>query len=139
MHSIIKLGGFLIATCALGIPAALGQAGQCCMGMPRYDASTETKISGTVQEVVQPQRGRMDGIHLMVKAESGIIEVHLGPASFIAREGFSFAKGDAVEITGSKVTINGAEVVIAREVVKDGKTLTLRDKTGRPMWAGRRT
>ena len=139
MHSIIKLGGFLIVTCALGIPSALGQAGQCCMGMPRYDASTETKISGAVQEVVQPQRGRMNGIHLMVKAESGIIEVHLGPASFIAREGFSFAKGDAVEVIGSKVTINGAEVVIAREVVKDGKTLILRDKTGRPMWAGRRT
>jgi hypothetical protein len=28
------------------------------------------------------------------------------------------------------------EFVTAREVVKDGKTLTLRDKTGTPQWAG---
>ncbi|HVY94413.1 MAG TPA: hypothetical protein VHA14_16745, partial [Bryobacteraceae bacterium] len=50
--------------------------------------------------------------------------------------GFKFAKGDSVEITGSKVTMNGEEWIIAREVTKDGKTLTLRDKDGNPKWSG---
>ncbi len=57
-------------------------------------------------------------------------------AAFVSDKGFSFAKGDAVEVTGSKVTLTGKEYVIAREVVKDGKTLTLRDKNGIPEWAG---
>ena len=43
-----------------------------------------------------------------------------------------------MEVTGSKVTVSGKEYVVAREVVKDGKTLTLRDKTGIPAWAGQR-
>jgi hypothetical protein len=108
------------------------------MKMQRYDPSTETNITGTVQDVLQPQRGRMTGTHLVVKTETGTTEVHLGPASFLTRQGFSFVKGDAVEIIGSKVTISGTEALLAREVSKDGKKLTLRDKTGRPMWAGRR-
>lgn len=35
--------------------------------------------------------------------------------------------------------MRGTEYVIAREVVKDGKTLILRDKSGAPQWAGRAT
>jgi hypothetical protein len=74
----------------------------------------------------------------MVKTEAETMDVRLGPASFVSGKGFTFAKGDAVEITGSKVSMDGKDAVIAREVVKDGKTLTLRDKMGRPMWSGGR-
>ena len=109
------------------------------MRMPRYDASTEVTISGTVQDVLHPQMGRMDGTHLVLKTETETIEVHLGPSNFVSDKGFTFAKGDSVQVLGSKVTIGGNQAVLAREVTKDGKTLTLRDKTGRPLWAGRKT
>ena len=79
----------------------------------------------------------MMGTHLLVKTNTETIEVNLGPANFISREGFTFAKGDSVEILGSKAPMGDAEVLIAREVTKDGKKLTLRDETGRPLWAGR--
>jgi DNA/RNA endonuclease YhcR with UshA esterase domain len=105
------------------------------MSMPRYDVASETTITGTVEDVLQPQMGRMMGTHLMVKTDAGTIEVHVGPANFVNREGFTFAKGDEVQVLGSKVTIGGKEALIARDVTKDGKTLTLRDKTGRPLWA----
>ena len=103
-----------------------------------YDPATETTIKGNVDQVTQPSRGRMSGTHLFVKTDAMTVEVALGPTVFINDKGFSFAKGDAVEVTGSKVTLSGKEYVIAREVVKDGKSLTLRDKNGIPAWAGRR-
>ena len=59
----------------------------------------------------------------------------LGPSNFIADKGFSFAKGDEVEVTGSKVTVGGGESLIAREITKGGKTLVLGDKTGKPEWS----
>jgi hypothetical protein len=45
-----------------------------------------------------------------------------------------FAKGDQVEVIGSKVKGTDTEVVIAREVKKDGKVLTLRNAQGIPAW-----
>lgn len=108
-----------------------GQAGR------MYDPATETNLKGTVEAVTQEMRGRMMmGTHLTVKAGDTTHEVALGPSKFIQDKNFSFAKGDSIEVTGSKVTMGGKEYVIAREVIKDGKTLTLRDKSGTPQWAG---
>jgi len=103
-----------------------------------YDPATETTVKGTVDHVTQPSQGRMSGTHLFVKTDAAIAEVALGPTAFVSGKGFSFEKGDSVEVTGSKVTQSGKEYVIAREVVKGGKTLTLRDKNGIPEWAGQR-
>jgi hypothetical protein len=102
-----------------------------------YDPATETTLKGTIEAVTEQARGQMMGTHFTVKAGEETREVMLGPAKFITGKGFAFAKGDAVEVTGSKITMGAMEFVIAREVVKDGKTLTLRDKTGTPQWAGR--
>ena len=103
-----------------------------------YNPTTETTIKGEIDQVAQVTRGRMTGTHVFVKAEGITWEVALGPAAFLDSKGFSFAKGDSVELTGSKVTISGKDYVIAREVIKDGKTLLLRDKNGIPVWAGPR-
>jgi hypothetical protein len=104
--------------------------------MHMYDPATETTLKGTVDAVTQPTRGQMMGTHLTVKAGDETRDVMLGPSNFITSKGFAFAKGDSVEVTGSKITMGGADYIIAREIVKDGKTLTLRDKTGTPQWAG---
>jgi len=103
-----------------------------------YDPTTETTIKGNIEQVTQPSRGQMAGMHLFVKTDERTTEVALGPSAFVGGKWFSFAKGDAVEVTGSKLTLSGKEYIIAREVVKDGKTLTLRDKNGIPEWAGLR-
>jgi hypothetical protein len=104
--------------------------------MHMYDPATETKVSGTIEDVTQVTHGMMTGTHVTVKTQQGAKTVLLGPSDFIAKKGFKFAKGDSVEVTGSNVKMNGTEYFVAREVIKDGKTLTLRDKTGRPEWAG---
>lgn len=105
-------------------------------GMRMYNPATETTVKGTVDAVTVGARGHMMGTHLTVKTAEGAREIALGPSRFITSKEFSFAKGDSVEVTGSQVTMGGTEYVIARELVKDGKTLTLRDKAGTPAWAG---
>ena len=71
----------------------------------------------------------------MIKTAQGSLEVHLGPTSYLEKQQFAFAKGDQIEVIGSKVKIESADVVIAREVKKGGKTLTLRDAQGVPFWS----
>lgn len=117
------------------IPAMQAQPMRRGMSRGMYNPKTETVIKGTVEDVTQATRGMMTGTHLTVKTADGNMTFMLGPSSFITDKGFSFAKGDQIEVTGSKVTIEGADSLIAREVVKDGKTLTLRDKDGIPQWS----
>ncbi len=124
-----------IASLAVAVPLAWGQGGP-GPGMRNYDPSTETTVKGTVHEVLQ-QTGRNghNGTHLVLKTDAGSLTVHVGPSSYIANQGFSFAKGDALEITGSKAKMGGQDLILAREIKKDGKVLTLRDAQGIPKWA----
>jgi hypothetical protein len=48
--------------------------------------------------------------------------------------GVAFKPGDEIQLTGSKVTHAGADLTLAREVVRGGDTLTLRFKDGKPAW-----
>lgn len=135
MKQELRYGYWIAVTVAL---ATLAFA-QPNFRMPNYNKATEAKISGMIEDVQQMPHGRMMGIHIIVKTGSETVDAHLGPSDFIAGKGFTFAKGDSVEIVGSKVKMNRADAVIAREITKGGNTLTLRDQTGRPLWAGRRS
>ena len=111
---------------------------------PNYDPSTETTLKGVVEKVeeVKPAErpGRLGGTHLVVKSEGKSYEIHVGPSAFLQEKNWKFAEGDQIEITGSKVNLNGEEVVLARTIKKDDRTLTLRDEKGIPVWSrGNRT
>jgi hypothetical protein len=135
MKHRVNLMGFSAATILFG--AAVVSAQGPPRGMRMYNPANETTLNGTIEAVTEGARGQMMGTHITVKTAEGAREVMLGPTQFIGSKHFSFAKGDSVEVTGSKVTMGGSEYVIAREVVKEGKTLTLRDKAGTPEWAGK--
>src|SRR5579883_1172175 len=62
------------------------------------------------------------------------VEVYLCPKSFLEDMGVSFAKGDPISLSGSKVKQGEADLILAREVVKKGDTLVLRDGKGKPVW-----
>jgi len=80
------------------------------------------------------------GRTLFLKTDTGTIEVHVGPTDYIASQQFSFATGDDVEVTGSKIKMQDQEALIAREIKKAGKTLVLRNAQGIPNWSrGRRS
>ena len=103
-----------------------------------YNPQTVETISGTVESVGKftPMHGMSYGIHLLVKTGKETVPVHLGPAWYINKQNVKFAKGDKVEVKGSRVTFDNKPAIIADTVKKDGGTLVLRDSAGRPAWAG---
>ncbi len=103
-----------------------------------YDPSTVTTVSGTVEAVQRGPGGGGQGLHVQLKTADGTVDVHLGPAWYLEEQKLTVAKGDALQVTGSKRQVNQASFVIARSVKKGGAEVTLRDEKGVPRWAGAR-
>jgi hypothetical protein len=108
-----------------------------------YNPKTETTIVGVVQSIdtiaAPSGRGRrsLGGTHLVVKTDKETLEVHLGPTAYLNERHITIAKGDSLEIVGSRVTIQGEPVLLARRIKNGPTEWTLRDATGRPLWSGR--
>ncbi len=127
----------LVGTLGLLVPLSFAQQG---MGggkrMPRYTPSTEVTVKGTVDKVSHPTGPRgWPGTHIALKTATETLDVHLGPADFLAEKKFEIAAGDQVEVIGSKVKYNGADAIVAREIKKGDSTLVLRDAQGTPLWS----
>jgi len=104
-------------------------------GLPKYDLQTEAKFKGTVEELKQAPKGSGREItHLLVKNGTDTFDIYLCPQSFFDAMGMSFKKGDELAFTGSRVKHDGADLILAREVVKGGDTFVLRDERGGPVW-----
>ncbi len=103
---------------------------------PKYDPATEMKLKGTIEELKFPPKGSEKEIaHLMIKNGTDLLDIYLCPKAFMDDMGVSFAKGDEIAFTGSKVK---GDLILAREVVKGTDTLVLRDEKGNPVWGWRK-
>ena len=104
-------------------------------GLPKYDLHTETKIKGAVDEVNLLSIGtRKDFTELIIKNGDDKAHIYVCPKPFQEEMGISFSKGDQIAVTGSKVKQNGADLILARQVVKGNDTFVLRDEKGGPVW-----
>lgn len=103
---------------------------------PAYDPDTLIDVLAVVTDSREVPRGNpLAGVHLIVKESSGTWDVHLGPKQFVKQFDITFAKGDEVQVTGSKVKMaDGSHVILAREVRKGEATLYCRSKKGEPNW-----
>jgi hypothetical protein len=103
---------------------------------PKYDLHTEIKMKGTVDEVKLPPKGNeKEVVHLLMKNGEDIVDLYFCPKSFMDDMGVSVSKGEELAFTGSKVKFGGADLVLAREVVKGTETWVLRDEKGNPVWS----
>lgn len=103
-----------------------------------YDVKTVETVTGSVVSIdqVSPDKNMSTGVHLILNTANGNISVHLGPAWYIENQEVQINKDDNITVTGSKVTYNGNQVIIAKEVVKGDQILKLRDDNGYPVWSG---
>lgn len=103
-----------------------------------YDTKTIETIKGQVISIdqISPEKNMSAGIHLLLNTENGNISVHLGPAWYIDNQDIQISKNDNITVTGSKVTYNNSQIIIAKEVVKGDQVLKLRDDNGYPLWSG---
>lgn len=103
---------------------------------PIYNPATEVTMKGSVEAVKQltgPQSWA--GTHLSLKTDKETIDVHVGPSWFLTQNKIGFAKDDQIEVTGSKVKFEDKDALIAREIRKGEKTITLRNAQGIPVWS----
>ena len=135
----IRTVGIAALTLFVAVPLLAQAQGR--GGGPRYDIATEATVTGTVEAVEQiapPGGGRgrrgLGGTHLTLKTDSETLEVHLGPTSFLSEKKVAIANGDTLVVTGSRVTVDGDSVFIAKSVKKGDTTWTLRDAAGLPLW-----
>lgn len=102
---------------------------------PKYDVATESKMKVTVEELKLPAKGNeKEAAHLVVKSGTETLDIYLCPKSFLEDMGATYAKGDEVTVTGSKIKQEGGDLILAREIVKGTDTLLLRDDKGKPVW-----
>jgi membrane protein implicated in regulation of membrane protease activity len=128
------------AVFAMTVWAAMPGMAQMRRQSPMYNPATEATVKGSVAEVIQVKGpGRWGGTHLTLKTDKESIDVHVGPSWYLAQNKISFAKGDQVEVTGSRVKFGDKDALIAREIKKGSETFTLRNSQGIPAWSrGRR-
>lgn len=117
---------FVISLTTMGVLAQAGKTG------PKYDVSKETKLKGTVTQVVEGA-GANDPTVLTVKFSDKVVSVQLAPKDYLKEIECWIKTGDVVEITGAKINDAGDEIV-AREVVFGNNTMILRDNKGVPIW-----
>lgn len=128
----------LAAAITIALPATVpAQAGPGrSAGGPRYDIRTEITISGAVEEVKEVEGpGRSTGLHLLVKTNNAVTEVSVGPTWYLTQQKCVFAKGDQVEVTGSKAKVGDKDVILSREIKKGDSVWSLRDAQGIPRWS----
>jgi hypothetical protein len=130
---------------AFGIAPSAGQhhAGWHWGGAsPMYNSQTEASFTGIVMAVNRvPASGRhcwdaadVYGAHLTFATATETIEVHLGPAAMLEEKNVTIASGDALTILGSRITLGGTPVLLAREITRGNETWQLRDPAGFPLW-----
>lgn len=101
-----------------------------------YDPAKVQKLRGQVSEVRKITALR-DTVAVVVATPLGDEVVHLGPAWYVDHQRTRVAKGDTIEVEGSRVTFGGSPVMLATRVRKGDEVLRLRDDAGVPAWAGR--
>jgi hypothetical protein len=103
-----------------------------------YKPETVETFSGEVISIEKttPRKETFYGIHLTMKTVEETVHVHLGPGWYIENQDIKIEPKDKLEVTGSRITFEGNEAIIAEEVKKGEEVLKLRDERGIPYWSG---
>jgi hypothetical protein len=122
---------------ALAVPSSQSNA---AAEEPRYETSSNVDIIVVISDVKNvPLGSALNGTHLLVRPESSkpnaeTTDVYLAPDEYLKDFGCTFAKGNKLQVKGSKIRYNGSQLILAREVRLDSTTVYLRDDHGVPYW-----
>ena len=134
--SILIIAG-LICFLLAGVPWAQAQGGG--GGKPlAYDLKTVETLQGIVVAAPKPtpKGGLPERAQLTLKTKQETLIVYLGPGWFVDQQGLKIAALDKVQVTGSRVLVQGKPALLAQEVRKGDQVLKLRSDRGQPLWRG---
>ena len=103
---------------------------------PRYDASRETTLEGTVTNVVETKGGILAGGHLVLITSKGAVDGALGPFALRGAHAIPIAVGDNVKVVGVMTTIRNLKMFLVRTMEDANHRYTVRNERGIPLLAG---
>jgi hypothetical protein len=114
-----------LALAAQASPAATGRG----LGFA-YDRTHEITIVGTVQQLATASgRGEPAGLHLLVSSSGKVVDAHVGP--YLSRENQrALGSGQLVQITGVREAVQGKSILVARQIIFNGRVVTIRNERG---------
>lgn len=102
-----------------------------------YNTNTMVTFTGKVTGIqeVSPMKGMAGAVTYLVRASNGgTAIVDAGPAWFINNQVAKVHVGNQIQVTGSKVMIDGKGQILASQIVIGKKVLALRRASGFPYW-----
>ncbi|MBC8063313.1 MAG: hypothetical protein H7Y17_00660 [Chlorobia bacterium] len=102
-----------------------------------YNQSSQITFTGKVTGIQKtvPMRGMAPATTLLVKTSTGgTAVVELGPTWYVENQQTKIRTKDNIQVTGSKVMIDGRGVILAKLIKKNTSVLALRRINGRPYW-----
>ncbi len=99
----------------------------------QYNQSNETTLEGTVVAV---NPNTPTGTHVILDTNQGRFDVQVAPQWYLQQQQTSIQPGERIQVTGSQTAIGGQQALIARQVMEDGNTITVRTTSGIPLWSG---
>jgi HlyD family secretion protein len=79
-------------------------------------------------------RGAKESV-IVVNTDTESVPVHLGPTAFLRDRKAAVKKGGRFTVTGSRATLRGSNIVLAREARKGDGVWALRNAAGQPFWS----
>jgi hypothetical protein len=104
----------------------------------QYDLKTVETVKGVVLAAPRPtpKGGMPERAQLTLKTEKEKLIVYLGPGWFVEKQGMKIADLDQIQVTGSRIMVQGKPALLAAEVRKGDQVLKLRNEQGQPLWRG---
>ncbi len=121
-----------------GQPGPFSQ-GQQQRGADIYNPFTETTLTGTVQEVNRCTCGPFSSTYVTLNTNQGRTTVQLAPSQYLSQNQLQIKRGDQIQVIGSRLNVNGNDVLLARLVSNGQRTVALRTPQGTPQWTGAQT
>jgi hypothetical protein len=137
MKRIRLLSGTLILLLLAGVCSVVSQEkNPPVKASYAYDEASQQTVRGWVVESKDfqcPVSGTL-GSHITLKTETGSLEVHLAPVSFMKQYDISFRKDENVTVVGAKINFEGKTALVAKSITIGRETFNFRDAKGRPLW-----
>jgi sporulation protein YlmC with PRC-barrel domain len=96
-----------------------------------FNDGAATDFSGTVVRIDRSGRGGV--VDMVIRTDAGERIVKLAPQGQVDNTLLNLDEGDRITVRGKHGSMEGRRVVIAQEVVAEGRTFRLRDDRGRPV------
>ena len=102
---------------------------------PAYDMKRESVLQGTVLNYTEKSLLPPIGAYVTIQTATGVVDVHLGPASYLRANSFALSAGESVRFVGVSTRANKGNIFLARIAEKHDQAITIRSPRGLPQAA----